>query len=195
MNARDALLALYADATPEQRQRGRDWYPAYRRHCARIARETGAPIRRAVATAAILSPDAQLRTNLDWARTACQSRGAAAVGRYPNAMRARYAPVLTGDCAPSDACTGDKVRNFYRAILGDPDAVVLDRWALRAVGFERKSPTPLQYARIAETFREAAAAVGETPRDFQAIVWIVLRERAERADGRTVRLADIHDLD
>lgn len=184
----DRLIALYHDATAEQRDRGRAWYDRYRRGCARIARGTNTPLRRVVATAAITSPDAQLVTNLAWARTACETRGAAAVGRYPNAMGAKYRPIIAGDVAPELGCGGLKVRAFYRAILGDRDAVVLDRHALRAAGHHRDTATAAQYARIAELYRRAADTVGESPRDFQAIVWTVLRER-----GRA-KLADIHDL-
>lgn len=182
------LLALYHESTAEQRENGRHWYDRFATGCGRIARQTGTPLRRVVATAAITSPDAQLSTNLAWTRTACETRGAALVGRYPNAMAAKYRPILAGEAAPGATVGGDKVTNFYRAILGDTDAVVLDRHALRAAGHLRDTATPLQYRRIAEQYRAAAAAAGESPRDFQAIVWVVLRER-----GRA-RLVDIHDL-
>lgn len=182
------LLALYHEASDEQRANGAAWYSRMRRGCGRIARTTGTPLRRVVATAAITSPDAQLSTNLAWTRTACETRGAALVGRYPNAMAAKYRPILQGSSRPVDTVGGDKVTNFYRAILGDDDAVVLDRHALRAAGHGRDTATPLQYARIANEYRTAAALVGESPRDFQAIVWVVLRER-----GRA-RLTDIHEI-
>jgi hypothetical protein len=182
------LLTLYAEATDEQRANGREWYRRFATGCARIARETGTPLRRVVATAAITSPDAQLSTNLRWTREACATRGAALVGRYPRVMSAKYRPILSGEAAPGATVGGDKVTAFYRAILGDTDAVVLDRHALRAAGHHRDRATPVQYRRIAALYREASARVGETPRDFQAVVWIVLRER-----GRA-RLTDIHDL-
>jgi hypothetical protein len=181
------LLDIYRRATPGQRVRGTVWYTQYRAECARIARETGTPLRRVVATAAITSPDAQLVSNMNWTRAACESGGAAKVGRYPNAMHARYAPILAGNVSPLAGVGGHKVTAFYRAILGDPDAVVLDRWALRAVGHDRDTCTPAQYARYAAMYREAAREVNETPRDFQAIVWTVLRE-----NGRA-KLVDIHD--
>lgn len=184
----DNLLALYSEATPEQRANGRAWYGRYRAACARVARETGTPLRRVVATAAITSPDAQLSTNLRWTREACETRGAARVGRYPNAMRAKYGPILRGEARPVDTVGGDKVTAFYRASIGDTNAVVLDRHALRAAGHHRDTATPVQYRRIEADYRAAAAAVGETPRDFQAIVWAVQRE-----NGRA-RLTDVHDL-
>ncbi len=187
------LIALYRQATPDQVERGRRWYPATLRRCRRIARETGTPLRRVVATMAITSPDAQLRTNVAWTETACASHGTARVGRYPNTAHKRYGPVLTGDVTPSAACSGDKVKNFYAAILGNVDAVVLDRWALRNAGHHRDNATPLQYARIANLYRDAASLVDEEPRAFQAILWIVARERHSR-NGYPVRLADIDEL-
>lgn len=181
------LVSLYCSADEDTRQRGRDWYPTMRRIVARIARETGTPVRRAVATAAITSPDAQLATNVAWTRTACANH-AAKVGRYPNTMAARYGRILRGEIAPERGCGGLKVRSFYRAILGDTDAVVLDRWALRVAGHHRDTATDLQYARIAEIYRIAAAVVGETARDLQAILWTQAR------DGHRARLTDVHDL-
>jgi hypothetical protein len=102
--------------------------------------------------------------------------------------------ILSGEVSPGAGVGGPKVTAFYRAIIGDTDSVVLDRWALRAAGHPRDTCTPLQYRRYAGTFREAAAECGETPREFQAIIWIVLRERYTRRNGTRVRLADIHNL-
>ena len=188
-----SLLDTYRRATPAQRERGREWYRDFRRECARIARETDTPLRRVVATAAITSPDARLSTNVSWTRQACVTRGAAKVGRYPNAMHARYAPILTGAVRPQDGVGGRKVTSFYRAILGDSDAVVLDRWALRAAGHGRDTCTDKQYDAIAGLYREAAFLMHETPAAFQAIVWIVLRDSAVRSDGARQGLTDLRE--
>lgn len=188
------LLDTYARATDEQRERGRAWYARMRQACEGIAKDTGVPLARVAATAAITSPDAQLSTNLAWTRKACETRGDAAVGRYPNAMAARYRPILAGAVPPADGVGGPKVTAFYRAIMGDADAIVLDRWALRAVGHPRDTATPRQYERLAAVYADIAAQVGEHPRDFQAIVWIVLRDEHTDTNGRRVKLRDIHDL-
>jgi hypothetical protein len=191
----DRLAETYSLATTDQIERGRRWYDTYRAECDAIAAEHEAPLDAVVATACITSADAQLAANVGWTRRAVASRGAEPAGRYPNTMQARYAPILDGSVPPEDGLgNGPKVRAFYRAILGDPDAVVLDRWALRAAGHPRDTATPKQYARIADEYRAAAAAVGEDPRDFQAIVWIVTRESAVRSDGRPQALADIHEI-
>lgn len=187
----ESLLTLYHEATPDQRERGRTWYADFRAECKRTSHATRTKLPRVVHVAAATSPACHVRTNLRWTREACASNGAAKVGRYPNAMRPRVLAALDGDF---DAVGGLKVRNFARAILGDASAVVLDRWALRAIGHHSDSCTPGQYARFAQAYSEAAHSVGETPRDFQAIVWIVLRERATASNGRPLGLADIHDL-
>jgi hypothetical protein len=146
---------------------------------------------RVVHVAAATSPACTVRTNLAWTREAVRTNGAARVGRYPNAMAPRIRAALDGDLL---AVGGLKVTNFARAILGDTDAVVLDRWALRAAGHGRITCTEKQYARIADEYRTAARSVGETPRDFQAIVWVVSRDSATRSDGRPQGLADINTL-
>jgi hypothetical protein len=81
-----------------------------------------------------------------------------------------------------DGPTGPKVSAFYRAILGDHDAVVVDVWAARAAGLDMPDGTtisPAQYRRIAAAYRSAAAAIGTvSPRDLQAAVWVATRGRA-----------------
>lgn len=182
------LIETYNRATPAQRVRGRAWYATMRRQCAGIARSTGVPLNRVIATAAITSPDATLASNVKWTREACRTGGEARVGRYPNAMHARYAPIIAGAVKPLDGVGGDKVTAFYRAIVGDREAVVLDRWALRAVGHTRDTATPKQYREYAALYADIARSVGEHPRDFQAIVWIVLRDEAR------AKHPDIHEI-
>lgn len=185
------LLDTYARATIEQAVRGRLWYADYLRECRSIARDSGVPLRRVVAVAAITSPEARVSTNLAWTRLACATWGSVAVGRYPNVMRARYAPILRGEVRPIDGVGGDKVASFYRAILGDTDSVVLDRWALRAIGHARDTCTPKQYREYAAEYRHVARSVHESPAHFQAIVWIVLRDAATRSDGAKQGLTDL----
>lgn len=77
--------------------------------------------------------------------------------------------------------TGPKVSAFFRAILGDPGAVVVDVWAARAAGVAMPDGTtlsPAQYRRIAAAYTEAAAGLDVEPRDLQAAVWVATRGRA-----------------
>jgi len=80
---------------------------------------------------------------------------------------------LQGD---TEACTGPKREAFARAILGDPDAVTLDRHMWRILGESRESISKKVYALYADWVRDVARDVGETPRDFQAILWLQQRD-------------------
>lgn len=191
MTPNQRLLDLYREATPDQVARGRAWYDNFRAACKAMSHGYRTPLDRVVHVAAATSPACHVRTNLRWTREAVASGGTARVGRYPNAMAPRVTAALAGDF---EAVGGLKVQHFARAILGDRQAVVLDRWALRAVGHDRDTCTPKQYVRFALEYFDSAVTVGEHPRDFQAIVWIVLRERATASNGRPLGLADLNDL-
>lgn len=178
------LRRAYRAATAKQRRRGREWYDAYRIECIAIARETGVDYERVAAVAAITSPDAKLIQNIDWTRKACADGGGA--GRYPADQRPKvYRALYDRDERVADAARGPKVGAFRRAILGDPDALVIDRWAAYAAGERRdRAPNAKLRATLEAEYRAAAAWAGETVRDFQAIVWIQVRESTPRADGK-----------
>lgn len=187
------LLALYAQADADTVRRGREWYSAARAECAAIAADTGYTLAQVAAVMAITSPDAQLKTNIAWTRRACESRGRAKVGKYPNAQRAKIRGALKDANDPGRFAAGPKVSAFFAAIVGDESAMVVDRWAAFAAGHEDRQKVPGAKVRrvIEEAYRQAAAIVGETVAAFQAIVWIIVRESTVRADGRINRLGDI----
>jgi hypothetical protein len=183
------LVALYAQASPAVRRRGRSWYPETNRRLRQIAAKTDSTTAHAAAVFAIVSPAVQLATALDW--TEAILRGEREGGRYPNMQAPRIEAALATRY-PVKAVTGPKVNAFYRALMGDADALVLDRWAAFAAGFERGRDIPRAVRlRLEAAYRAAAAAVGETVRAFQAIVWIVARESTPRSDGRVVRYMDV----
>ena len=184
------IVSLYLSGTDAQRDRGRAWYPTARRKCAAIARQNGSTTARVAAVLAITSPDAQLVTNLRWAREWAERPGTK-VGRYPTLMGAKCWRAWTAT-RPSEWVTGDKVRPFYNAIMGDTDALVLDRWALRlATGSDSTGAPNRRKAEL--LYRDAADELGENLRDLQAIVWTIGREAMTRPDGTRVKLVDIHD--
>lgn len=186
------ILALLGRATPAQRDHGADWYPAMRRVCARIARDTGTTTARAASVAAITSPDAQLVTNVRWTYRACT--GERPVGRYPARMVPLVDAVLAGTLPPLVAAQGPKVRPFYRAIMGDTDALVLDRWALRlATGSAELTAANRRAAQA--VYAEACEASGLPPSTVQAIAWKVARDDMRRAGDTRVKLLDIHEIE
>jgi hypothetical protein len=192
--AERALLERYALATPDEIRRGREWYDAARRECRAMAREYGQPLSRVAGILAVTSPDAQLAANLRWTREILA--GERTAGRYPSDQAPKVAAILAAH--PSKVrqlVTGPKVSAFYAAIMGDADVLVIDRWASYAAGGPKDRVPGVRAKRaFAAAYRAAAASVGETVRDFQAIVWIQARESTPVVRrGRTLipKLADI----
>ena len=73
-----------------------------------------------------------------------------------------------GEVSPS-VIRGTKIKHFFRAIVGDPQAVPVDRWMLRAFGFE--FPTVARFRYIIDYVQKNAARFGMTPRELQAAIW------------------------
>lgn len=76
--------------------------------------------------------------------------------------------------------SGLKVQNFYKAITGDPNAVVVDAWVSRFyLGPERRPGSPgsgfgvneAEYALIRGRIVSGANALGVPPAEFQAAIW------------------------
>jgi len=171
------LLHAYAQASPDIVRRGREWYPAARAECEDIARTSGHTVAQVAAVLAITSPDTQLGTNLSWTRAACHQRPVTTAGKYPGAQLPKVRAALADTANPGQYALGPKVAAFYRAIIGDEDALVIDRWAVYAAGCDRSKVPGAKTRRIVEqSYRAAATRVGENVRDFQAIVWTVVRE-------------------
>jgi hypothetical protein len=106
--------------------------------------------------------------------------------KVDNVLRAlRREPLGAAD--PTEAT---KIRNFQRALMGDPNAVVLDTWMKKI--FYPKAPTydptamrqvypaaaahggftPQQYAATARVITDFAARNGVSPADVQAALWV-----------------------
>lgn len=92
--------------------------------------------------------------------------------------------ILSGE-DPEQVISGRKILNFYRALTGDPNAVVVDRWMVRAfIGRELdkgESPTDQEYDFIEGVVRQLAHQMGMEPRAFQARVWVAMRAEAVKA--------------
>lgn len=189
-SAEQTLVSLYEKASPCVRRRGRAWYPEANRQLREIAARNECPLSHAVAVFTIVSPAAQLVTALRWTEEILA--GERIGGRYPNAQAPRI-EAATSTRYPVTRITGPKVNAFYRAIMGDTDALVLDRWAIRAAGHPNLySRVPRWLLRELDSgYRAAASACGETVRAFQAIVWIVCRETTPTTKGLVPKLYDV----
>lgn len=135
-------------------------------------------VRQCAAVIAVLSPRMKWGQNVQAARDVIEAhaRGVSvesvkcpAFGRN---VRAAYR-ILDG----GQFVGGPKTGAFYRAILGDPDAVTIDIWAWRAATGEDmpQSVRVSERAAVDAAYRRAAYRLGVTPRDLQAIVWTAVR--------------------
>lgn len=192
MTAEQILLARYEETTPSIRRRGRTWYPELRRLLEVMAEEHRRPPAQVVAICAITSSDTQLVTNLRWTEEIL--RGEREAGRYPSFQIPQIAAALRS-AYPGRHVRGPKCGAFYRAIMGDTQSLVLDRWAALAAGHKRRRALPNGLRReLDAAYRVVAAECEETVRAFQAMVWILVRESTPKTvRGQLVvpRLVDI----
>lgn len=172
MSTVERLLEHYALSSGE----GESWYRESRRQARRIARETGVTLSTAAGLLAAYSPRVMwvvnVRLALETARDGVPTTGCMATSRA-NALR-----IVAGE-RPLAVMRGPKTREFYRAIMGDEDAAVIDVWMLRAMGEDpTKAPTAKRYDALASDLREAARRANIGTATFQAIVWTQVRGRA-----------------
>lgn len=88
-------------------------------------------------------------------------------------MRGPHMVKMLEDAVRGGDFGGDKIQSFYRALRGDKDAVVLDRWMIRALGLpsSKSSLAENDYRLYAQIVRNLASDADMSPRQFQAAVW------------------------
>lgn len=177
------IAEVYARSTTEQQEAGRAWYTTARGIVYAIAIETESdPVRVCYALSA-LSPRNPWRWNVADVYSFAVARKAGltmptATTFIRNQLRAWKA---LGEEGQPWTGTAPKVRAFVDAIMGDSDAVVVDTWAYRVATGEAPAKGTRRlgsfkgstYADIAAAYTRAASLAGETPRDIQAITWLV----------------------
>jgi hypothetical protein len=173
--AERTLVAHYRDADEETEQLGTGWYRRSRQVARELAKTHGVHLSVAAGVLAAVSPRIRWSSNIEVADALLAGREV--VGIF-NANRVKAERIIAGE-RPLAVLGGDKVRAFYRAIMGDPDAVVLDVWMMRAAGWTKASLTPREYEELSRALRNAAERVGLDPADFQAVVWSHVRGGGE----------------
>lgn len=168
-------------ANVAQREHGAEWYPGARLECERLARAAGMGTERAAAIIALLSPRLAWRANMA-AATAIIGGGRTTLGL--GAQRAKAYRMMAGGKVTWQRMGRQRVKvwSFFRAIMGDPDAVTLDVWAVRALGVPISSgwlDSEGTYDMMAEAYREAARRLGIGAAECQAITWVVVRGAAD----------------
>ena len=112
-----------------------------------------------------------------------------AQGIMPKGLRSHVAAANRCQSEGFDGLRGLKTNAFARAIAGDRDAVVVDVWMCRAAGLvhargvkagmPKDAPNKTEYRIIANAVREVAAAYNMEPATMQALLWIIIRGKAE----------------
>lgn len=170
------LIAVFAQATPDDISRGVAWYPAAEAGCRAWADVFALPAETVACVIAACSPqcawDANLRVALAVLQGESVPHGAlpANVRKARKALRKRL--TVLDDIMPQ----GPKVQNFARNLAGDADAVTVDTHAFQAALNDvttQAIPRPGNYGIIADCYRAAARQVGLRPCDFQAVIWVV----------------------
>jgi hypothetical protein len=150
---------------------GQSWYRESRAFCKRESKTHGVTLATMAGITAALSPQVQ------WHRNKIMASDVAAHGwttgqTHTNLEKARR--IWLGE-RPLQVLGGPKVRAFYRAIMGNEDAVVLDTWMATALQWPHNGFTARQYEKCEAALREAAAHTALSPANFQAVVWTHVR--------------------
>lgn len=197
---RERLLRHYDAAGEACRAAGFAWYTNAHREAVRISQTHGHQatherVQTAAGVIAALSPRAQWAVNIAWSARvwdAAETGGVVPAVGLPDG-RSKAWRIANGE-HPDDVLRGPKVRAFYRAIMLDPDAAVIDVWAARAalpddddpqrwVGSERR------YHQIADDYRAAAQERVAFVSTFQATIWLHVRGD-KPADPSTFTIRD-----
>ena len=167
------FVTYYRNAGPRALTEGAVWY-LRARQCARtLSRRYNVPLDTVAAIIAVTSQRVTWKYNLTCTVRALKGQEIRHLGQ----VVAKVAKLMDGQ-APANVVSGQKIRAFWRAILGDRDAVVLDSWMMGAIGV--KTLTPKQYEIVANNLRLEAKRAGVAPSTFQAVVWCALRNELAR---------------
>jgi hypothetical protein len=100
-------------------------------------------------------------------------------GVMPKGLRSHIAAADRCVAKGFDGLDGLKTNAFARAIAGDLNAVVIDIWMCRAAGLGKDSLTTGQYRAISDAVRTVAREHNMAPAVMQALIWIVVRGKAQ----------------
>lgn len=138
--------------------------------------------RTTAAIVAVLSPRMKWEKNLEAARAVIAAAASGApmeapqgVGAFSSNVRKAERVALGAD--PDGVLSGPKVRAFWRALDGDPEAVVVDVWMARALtAGERDEPkSDGDYREMSRAVAAVAPEWEVSPAECQAVAWTVVR--------------------
>lgn len=168
-----STLKYWRLATPKQRRDGTAWYRLAYLWCERAARRHRYPLRTVVAIVAVLSQRTTWNVTIRWTDNALRGD----MPPHLTSVRNKVQQLLDGERVER-VIRGPKIIEFYRAIMGDMDAIVLDTWMLQTLGHHRQSATQLQNAQLTAMLERDAKRAGAPPAIYQAVIWCAVRRRS-----------------
>ncbi len=173
-NAIDALVHLLSDAKPEHLRAAERWYDEAGAFAESLRPTTGWNLETSASVVSAFSP------RVTWAHNKAKA-AQYAQGITPKGLRSHVVAADRCIAEGFNGLRGLKTNAFARAIAGDREAVVVDVWMCRAAGLGKDAPNKTEYRAIADAIRTIAAtpAVCMAPATLQALLWIIIRGKAE----------------
>ena len=168
----DTFRDILMTATARQIEEASTWYRDAEEVAEEVARNLNTTLEVGASVVSSFSPRERWATNV--AKAISFSLGHEVRG-LPNNLKMAQASLELG----FDALKGAKTNAFARAIAGDPDAVVIDVWMMRAAQMQSDAPNQSQYIELSKAITIVAKEFGLTPRTAQALVWIIVRGSAQ----------------
>lgn len=173
----DNYLAIAESATEEQKIAALAWYPMANTIAEEITyimadRAIDIDIEIASSIISAFSPRQLWSRNIAHAVEFAEGQTPKTLG---NNVRMAESAMSNG----FNALRGMKTNAFARAIAGDTEAVTIDVWMLKAAGLDRNDTNKSLYNLLSDAVRWVADEFGWTPRDMQALIWIVYRGAAQ----------------
>lgn len=167
------LLKLYREG-----KAGQDWYKYTR---VELEKYFGDDASLFVDMLAATSPNTSVAANVTQALKAYQQfkSGQPFTGFMPAVIGNLDRLIREGE-PPS----GPKVTNFKANLFGNTEAVTVDRWMMRALGWPGKMLTPAQYKFFDAYLTQVARKVSVEPRQMQAAIWKAIKE-SEQVQNQT----------
>lgn len=187
MSAVKNILAVWAQATAEERIAGAEWYPRANAVCSHLATAHLRTLAEVCGVVAILSPRNRWERNLVDASLALAADGGPFVAATFGAQKAKAERLLSGEHQnPEDVLAiigaGPKTRAFFWCMHSphSDQHVVIDGHAKNIAEGRRR---PLEesavgrsaYPRLVAQYRDAAMLAGVSPVTLQATTWVTWR--------------------
>lgn len=187
------LRAWYKSATPKQVEAGKRWYRDANKSAKAIASRTGHDTHKIAGVISALSPRNKWERNLIDAEAVSTAQ---ASNKRPEDVKVctfNKNKLKAFNILSDKESIEEKSRKTYSFVMNvsklSEDHITVDSWHLRACQSKphkmvkpntvQESVTPKQYDRVKDLTMEVAEEFGVKGYEFQAIVWVSIKEKTE----------------